>query len=353
MSIEIRSLQESDGPNLSILYKKVFNVDKTPSFWTWKYFKNPAGDHMMKVAVDTDYNGMIIGQIGCIPMNFIVGKENVLGSQVCDIVILPEYQKGGPFFKLHEQATKENLDRGVQFIFGYSIKRTLKISTRLLKFIDVSPIHNLVKILDPTVFIQKKINVPVVSNLAGSLSKKVMQLSPSNKIKLSEGQEILEIQQFDKRFNDLIDSLKTCNHVMVYKDSTYLNWRYINHPIVNYKIFALNSSEGLMGFIVISIEDKEMRRAYILELIAREEMSWIIDILLNKAISYCTEKDVASISAWSFGQSSSWKCLREKSFFMRETPNNLIVRPHLSRHFEMDIGLVANWSISMGDCDAF
>lgn len=350
-TIEVRVLQRDDVYKLPDLYKKVFNVDKTPSFWDWKYFQNPSGDHMMRLAVDTARDGMIIGQIGCIPLKIAMGREIIMGSQVCDIVILPEYQKGGPFFELHKAATQDNLDRGVQFIFGYSITKTLKISTRLLKFISVSPIHRLVKVLDPTSFIQAKIKLPELASFAGSISKKALQLINIDKIKLSRGQNLVEVHEFDKRFDELIMNWKKDSRIMVYRDSAYLNWRYINHPTANYKIYAVESSGEIIGFVVIAIEDDEIRHAYILELMVRREFSWVTEVLLQKTFNYCFDSNVATVTAWLFESSPYWHSFTQKGFIVRDTSHNLIVRPHFTKASSVDITLPVNWEISMGDSD--
>ena len=349
--IELRSLQRDDVFKLPDLYKKVFNVNKTPSFLEWKYFKNPSGNHMMRVAVDTEREGMIIGQIGCIPVRFAIGEEIIMGSQGCDIVILPEYQKGGPFFELHKAASQDNIDRGVQFIFAYSIPKTLKIFTRLLKFVDVSPIYRLVKVLDPTSFIQAKIKLPEVATFAGSISKRALKLINPDKIKLPEGHNIVEVGMFDERFDDLAKILMKSNKVMVYRDSVYLNWRYINHPTANYKIYAVESTGGIRGFIVIAIEDDEVRHAYILELITNQAIPWAADALLKKAIRYCFDSNVATVSAWLFEQSPYWDIFNQKGFLVRETQNNLIVRPHFTKAPPVEVILPANWEISIGDSD--
>jgi len=90
--LELRRLQRGDEERLVDIYREVFGVELGVPYWRWKYFDNPFGDPVMYVALDGD---RIVGEIGGILCNVRAGGKEALAVQVVDIVILPEYQKGG------------------------------------------------------------------------------------------------------------------------------------------------------------------------------------------------------------------------------------------------------------------
>lgn len=347
---EVRALQDRDLSSLTELYKNVFNVEKDESFWRWKYFSLPAGEHIMKVAIESK-SGKVIGQVGTIPVQMALDGRKVLGTQTWDVVVLPEYQKGGPFFKLSQLVIQESGDRGALFIFGFSITKTLKLSTRFLKFKSVFPIRRLVRVLQPSHFISQKIKMPWVSFILGEISGRLMRFIYSDQIPLPEGYRLHQVSSFDERYDRLMESLAVNTKIMVYKDSKYLNWRYIDCPSHNYKVFAVESAEEIAGFTVVSIQNEDIRRAYILELIADPQKPRMLEALLNQAIRYSYDSKADTINSWAPEHSLAWKIKRKKGFVVKETLHNLIVRPLLDEEALLDLTDAPLWDISMGDSD--
>ena len=350
VDLDFRALLESDLPHLTALYRTVFNIEREESFWRWKYFQNPAGEHMLMAAIKPD-SGQVIGTVGTIPIDMALDGRKVLGAQACDIVILPEYQKGGPFFKLHKMNKQESLDRGVNLLFGFSVEKTLKISVRLLKFKDIFPIRRLVKVLDPTHYIQQMVRVAWVAKLSGKFSRHLLKTFTSTRIQLPQGYSLKEVSSFDVRYDALMKVLAGKTKIMVYKDSAYLNWRYVDCPIFDYRIFAVESDDNIAGYAVVSIQDEEIRRAYILEMIAAPDRQDVMKPLLNQVIRHCFDAKADTINAWAMEHSPAWNLERSKGFKVKETAHNLIARPHFDDDSLMDVTDSKLWDISLGDSD--
>ncbi len=348
--MEIRLLREEDLRYLPELYRTVFEVDKDERFWRWKYFMNPAGEHMMAVAFDPAEK-KVIGQIGTIPVYMAFNGKKVMGAQTCDIVILPEHQKGGPFFKLYELSTNANVERGVKLMFGYSITRTLKISVRMLKFKSVFPIKRLVRVLNPASFIERKIGLKPLASALGGISAVALKAVYPAPVRIPSGFRIEEVSSFDKRYDRLMEKVAEKVRIMVYKDSEYLNWRYMKCPSSNYRVFAVVNDSEVAGFTVVGIEDEEIRRAYILELLMDPSKEELAETLLNRAVSYCYEAKADIVNSWSVEGSAQWRVKLKNGFSVKETAHNLIVRDYTGEDTGTDMTDAGLWDISMGDSD--
>ncbi len=348
-NIEIRKLEERDLKYLPAIYKTVFGVDKDMAFWRWKYYANPAGAHIMAVGVEAQ-SGRVVGQVGAIPTWLMIDGQKVLGAQTCDIVILPEFQKGGPFFRLHDCATQLLSPAGVKIVFGYSIHKTLKISRRLLKFQSVFPVRRLVRVLDPGEFLRKKAAPAPLARVLGKVSGALMHMVHSTDVTLPEGFRISEIKRFDERFDRLLKSVSSRVKVMLYKDSAYLNWRYVDCPSVNYRVFAIEKGDVVVGFTVVAVLNEDMRRGYILELLSDPEID-VTGVLINRAVNYCYDEKADSVNSWLREDSHAWEVMRHKGFAVKETNHNLIVRWEREDAPPVDVTDAAMWDISIGDSD--
>ena len=350
-NLEIRFLEEQDLPSLSTLYRAVFHVDKSERYWKWKFFQNPAGPHMLAAAIECE-SGRVVGTVGAIPIMIGINGRKVHGCQTCDIVIMPEYQKGGPFMKLHKLATSA-IQQNSQLMYGFSIKKTLKISTRLLKFKNVMPIARQVRVLHPKHLILQKLPVPPLASLLGATSLPLLKAYFSIPFSLPEGCKVTENPDFDQRYDSFAASLADNFRLMVYKDSTYLNWRYKQCPDANYMIFAIENHEQVFGFTVIALvkENDGEQRAYIMELLARPGSHDITDCLLKKAVEFCYVNKVATMTIWPPENTKLRILLKKRGFFQKDTGHNLVIREHFDEVFDVETTEPENWHISLGDSD--
>jgi len=347
---EIRHLRSSDFPQLTDLFKSVLNVERDEAFWRWKYELNPAGEQLMAVAVKPE-TGQVVGQVGTNPTYMAFEGEKILGTQTCDIAIRAEYQKGGPFFKLHDLANEMLHERGIQLMFGFSISKTLKISTRALNFKNVFHILRLVRVLNPTPFIERKVAFSGAASVLGKISGKLLYMVKPARVRPPEGSRVLDISSFDERFDRLMETVASTNRIMVYKDAAYLNWRYFQCPLYTYRIFALEKDGGIAGFTVVSIQQENIRRAYVLELIAAPGETEVLEVLLNKAVQYCYEEKADTVTSWTQKHSPLWNIQQRHGFKVKETDHNLITRPYFLSEVKTDVTDALSWDISMGDSD--
>lgn len=357
--LDIRKLRIDDFEGLSSLYTQVYGIQQNRPFWNWKYFQSPFGEHAMYIALDKD---RIVGEVGTIPVAVKCGEDTVLASQACDITIHPDYQKGGPFFKLYEETIKDNTQRGAIFLYGFSIPRTLKISTRLLKFNDICPVRRWVFILNPAYYLAKKIRFSPLLSVVSIIGRMYIRLRLMKHYR-NPGKDIIEIQRFDERFDRFWEKRKGDYELMIVRDSKYLNWRYADHPISRYKIFAClldgadradGASGEIAGYIVLTSTVDEVRRGMIMDIMADPSEKKVVDRLLSAAINFFQKEKMDTISLWLPEHVSLVPDIERWGFVRRETPHNLIIRISDQKvRSSKDNFFIKpdNWFFSMGDSD--
>ncbi len=347
--LELRRLRKGDEDKLVEIYREVFGVELGVPYWQWKYLENPYGEPIMYVALD---GARIVGEIGGILCQVKVGGREALALQIVDIVILAEYQKGGPFFKLEKLARQAERDEGVLLSYAISIKRTYKISTRILKFRGVSPIKRFIKVLDPSPYLKKKMGP--MGGIVGGAGKLGLSVLRPGRLSVDRELKVIEITGFDKRFDDLWDRVGPGYNIAVVRSSEYLEWRYSRCPINDYKVFAAVAGERLDGYIICASYMQEgIKKGRIVDIFVEKGNMGSVGLLINRSIDFFREEGCAVAVTWGFESGWLSSIFQKANFAVKDTPHDLIARVESDL---MDIDYLTdadNWHINMGDSDYF
>jgi len=347
--LELRRLQRGDEERLVDIYREVFGVELGVPYWRWKYFDNPFGDPVMYVALDGD---RIVGEIGGILCNVRAGGKEALAVQVVDIVILPEYQKGGPFFKLEKLGRKEAAERGVGLSYAISIKKTYKISTRILKYKGVCPIKRYMKVLDPSPYLKHKMGP--LGGVIGGAGKVGLKLIQKGRLSGGKGVEVREEKDFGPAFDELWEREAPNYEIAVVRRTPYLKWRYTDSPINDYRVIAAHAGGVLRGYMVLGTsEQAEVKRGRIVDLFMEKDNEDVAAALINHAQDIFYAEGCNLVVTW-LPENGWLAALFEKARFApKETPHDLIVRPEAGEYDEEYLKDPSNWHLSMGDSDYF
>lgn len=348
-NLEFRKFRSGDEEGLSWLFREVFSVHKDSSYWNWKYFQNPAGQHMIIVALDKD---KIVGATGTIPVRFKVGSNEIIASQPLDLVFLPQYRDRGTFFTIEKIAREECENNHVKFNYGFTIKKTYRIATKFLGFVGVYPIFNMAKVLNPTPYLRQKIRVGLLASPLGYVAKQVLNVLNRRKLSAFHGLTISEITRFDSRFDDLWSKEAAHYEVAVIRDSQYLNWRYVECP-VPYKIYSAQENGSIKGFIVLRCFQEDIKRGRIVDIFVEKGREDIAEVLITQGINYFIDECVDVITCWMLEQWPIIESLRKRGFVKRETPHDLVIRSFATDIPNEYLTDKSKWYLTMGDSDYY
>lgn len=348
-NLEFRRLQKGDAEGLSQLFYEVFGDGKDSDYWHWKYYQNPAGEHMAMVAL---HGSRLVGIIGSIPVKVKVRTNTLLASQGVDIVVSPDHRKRKTFFKLEADVTELTIKDGAYFSYAFSIEQTYRIFTKLLRFNGVCPIFNMSKVINPTPYLRQKLRMESLANLLGLIGKKAISKLNKKKLSIPHGLEMVEVTHFDRRFDDFWRREARNYEIAVVRDSEYLNWRYVESPIP-YKIFSVETNESVMGFVVLRFSQEEVGRGRIVDIVTETGREGIIDLLLTKALDYFLDQKVDVITCWMLEHWPIFHALRKRGFVKRETPHDLMVRSYVADFPNEYLTDESKWYMTMGDSDYY
>lgn len=347
--LKLRKLERGDEEGLVDIYRDVFNVELGVDYWRWKYYENPLGEHSMYVALDGE---RIVGEVGAILCRCKVGAEEMLASQIVDIVIRRDYQKGGPFFDLVKLAREDLIRKSVSFSYAVTIKKTYKISTRLLGYKALTPIKRFVKVIDPSPYLKTKMGA--LGSVIGGAGKVAMKMSHYGHLKESKQIEIKEITSFDEKFDELWERESRNYEITTVRRSIYLNWRYIDSFLADYKVFAACTDNVINGFMVLSSDAKDgTRKGRIVDIFVEKDNVAAVGSLINKAIEYFYNDGCSVAVTWVPEQSWIAQLFAKGGFKVLDTPHDIVVSSYDDNLSYDQLANPQNWYFTMGDSDYF
>lgn len=215
------------------LFKLVFNSDLNDLFFTWKY----ANEHGYAVGV-FNHNHELVGHYAGFrrQVSYFGVKKQVL--QIGDVMVHPSeraiFTRKGVFFLAASYFFEHYIGDNKPFLlaFGFPNQRAMSIGKRLNLYAQVEKI-SICQWFCKTNFIGK-----------------IFQLSPVTSI---------EKNIVDSLWKNMEASLK--NYICTWRDNEYINYRYINRPEGDYRLFIIKNyfTRKIISIVVLKCFQSEMK----------------------------------------------------------------------------------------------
>lgn len=302
---------------IDIVWDK-YSAKKIHKTWNWLFESNPFIPRNCPYALVLEYQGKIVGLMCDIFEDLKVGNKTIKIRCGYNFSIHPSHRgKGIRLFK-------QNLKFLGYPIFGFPTGRTTELEVKL-GLHKIGNVYRLIHILNMKNVVQVIIKNKVLSSLSGFFGNLFMKFL-SVKITSSDGTEINQINYFDQEVDDLWKRLSKKYEILIVRDQKYLNWRFLQSPFA-YSIFVAEKQKSFLGYIVLREVDKmDLHRGIIVDLFADPEDRKTIDLLLDKAISYFTEKKVDFIEYRGLlNRKEILNSLRKKFFLFKVFLNDFLI----------------------------
>lgn len=345
--LSYRTYQPEDAEKLCRLQAAVFGITRTPEYWQWKYRANPAGNDVTWLAEDTETH-CIVGMNGLVPFRFGVYGEQVVAYQSLDIAVLKEYRRHLVHLEIAMRGMEQMSQNsgGCAFLFAFGEPVTIKVSTALMGFVPVAPTPRVVKLLS------LRPCVPPRWRGMARLADPVLRLVARGRAAPPPpGATIRPVPRFDERYDHFWAEQAPRYPLAVWRDSAYLNWRYLDVPEEGYEAYSMGRQGEVLGFSVLRRALVDGRaRGRILELAAAEDDPVITRALLSHAVSRFIEQRLGMAAAWIFTSDPRWSAMKDLGFISRPRPGRQMVVRTVSGAVPAEMTATAdNWRISWGD----
>ncbi|MFH1998978.1 MAG: GNAT family N-acetyltransferase [Planctomycetota bacterium] len=332
----IRAYEPGDEEGIVSLFNEVFsevNPDfehRTMDEWYWQFRDSPLGNQT-SVAIDDD--GKVIGQYTSIPFPTWLRGEVQVTSQIVDSCVAAEYRRSlkreGVFLSV---ATRYfdifAYGHPTVLCYGYPVPNAQRIGVRFLGYIPVlTPVQKMINILDEE-------RVTIMRNKAAEA-----------------GVEVQEVKRFDDRVDALWERLKPGIGYSLVRNARFYNWRYCDHPRVDYHcLIALRDGEmaGLLVYRLGWINDKITP---IVDLLSDPDDEPVQAQLTAAAARHAIDSGNPRLEMWLPPNGRWFRTFPSYGFVQENTRFNMINR--LFGDWMNEEWLMANYFFCMGDSDIY
>lgn len=341
----VRHYKKGDEDQILKLFEKVFRKTMSYKEWKWKYLDNP-NRHEIPFTLVFEEDGKILGHTSLwVHKAVIDGEQKQIGLRI-DTMVDPDARGKGIYRKLSERLIVDAEKEGISLLYGFPAPKAKELQIRYIGAHHLTDVHRWVYMNKPFSVAASKIKLLKVFSFLDPIYRFFKR--PFKKRSKKVDQYIQKVNTFDREFSfSALDE-----QVFLKRDTTYLNWRYVHHPINKYEILQWLEQDTVKGYVVYrtTTNEKNLRIGFIVDLVATGENSDQIQLhLLEKALE--NMRSAHFIQAWTLPGQRIEKIFKKARFFQKDSPMPIVIR-NINLN-NIDLNNPANWFISMGDVDSF
>jgi hypothetical protein len=371
--ITFRAFRGKDEDNIIQLIRpcwKHFNSDRARDFWAWEYTNSPLGRALIVLA---EHNGKLVGHYAMLRVQMSWGRSTIPTGKTEGAFVHPLYRGNiAPTLRLEQrelrifQSLTEKLfaaaqEERIDIVWGLPIYPALKAHVRLgHHYIRIPQRISIFPIDQRKAFeallsrrIANKLFLKVLAGVAAIYYELVIGLLGTRKTKAPDldARTLRRLSRFDDntdRFWERFLVQNTC--ITIKRDQAYLNWRFVENPVIPHQVFACERGAEITSYVVTCITRERYAVGNIVDILCLEGHDDDLAVLLDHVVSFLRNERVVCISAWFAKNKQSERYLRilkEKRFLvLRLGKVNLrlqVLNPDLDTQFAYDPD---NWYIT-------
>jgi len=256
-----------------------------------------------------------------------VREYNILGESkkvgvATQTVIHPLYRKLQILLDISNFLKEQCLVNDLYMVVGFPNDNLYRLNTKLLEWTELGDV--------------------------GQLEVNIDELSDCSTYFLKE-----RVFKFDDKFNILIDHCNLNeNKIKEYLTTNLLNWRYFEHPLNNYIVFASKDHKNLIdGYIVLKLYHNEADLiGHVMEIVTFDDLN-TMDILLEQALGYFNWANCKKMSLWCSKDDFKYNYFKKMGLRENKIVSHMQVLPLSVDNNE--IFNINNWDLSMKISDAY
>jgi hypothetical protein len=281
--------REDDQHAIQKLMELVFESGRltSPEFFDWQYRQNPYGPATLGCCEAPD--GNIVACLPTIPVPIRIRGQQGLAGLILNVATHPNYRRKGLFVGCAKVAFEELARRGYVCLFGFPNEMIYWGYIRKLGFRDLGQPQICRHFFEVDTVLSQLGNWAkwLPAEPIGRFCLRFLQRTPKRVI------EVRELSTFDGL---PIERLWESAAVGIAADQSWLNWRYIRHPLLHYRIAMAGEVEAPIGVAVYKVDESHLsKRGILMELFLAEDHyaqaaeSLAAHLLEDFQISGCTD----------------------------------------------------------------
>ena len=329
------------------------------AFHQWQCDRSPAGAAIGALVREAE-TGRLIGQVMTVPVRVRLSGRVRFASLSLNPLIDPAYQQGGVLAALLGDVFTLSAEERAVLTYGLPSQASYWPVMEKAGFKNIGAVPLLLRPLNPERLATKTAHGHPPAK-AASIARRVWRTAaPAVRPEALPGLEIEQVDYFDGSFAVFWEKVQHQFPVMVVRDPTYLNWRFVDVPGREYTAFAARSEGEIRGFTVLRVAPLgQFSAGLIVDLVveASAEGRAAGRLLIDRAYSHFKGQDLDLLASLALRHTDEFRLLRSMGFwvcpkFLEPRPFRLFVRFHGEEGAQSRLAYdLTNWFLTMGDYD--
>lgn len=325
----IKLYKDSEFENLMRLYESVFPKYMSKELWEWKNDKNPFGNFYTILMKDHEE---IIAAYSVSPKEFYIYGFKFPCVLSLDTMTNHQYQGLGISTLLANLIYEYAKMKGSYFVYGFPNNNSVYMFEKKLGWINFGKKDLLIKDL----------------------------IQNNKQMKDFQKYKIVELDKFDDEINSFWELNKKRIPITIKKNKDYLNWRFVDHPFIKYKIFLVYSKKPkqLKAYFILKkyIDNKDVHYVHIIDYLIesnnKRERKEIFSFIDNYSLSEF-QNECEKISLWMSEIDLKDLLLNHLDYRVIQMETYFGYKIFRNEKKLINLKSLANWYITMGNNDVF
>lgn len=254
------------------------------TYYDWQFSNHlNTGDCYTSWGIFSKKNAQLLGSFGYFEADYDFFGKKIRANCLCNLIVREDLRSMGFGYLLLKQATALNdiaIDYAIKKDIWPLFEKTGWHGENLKRFFYV---------IDPL----------KTSQLTGGLVG--VTASPRPYVMKNSNWSFEKIKVADYSIDDLWNRIGHNYPITIVRDSSYINWRYLRHPLLNYNVFTAKEGKVVKALAVLRLEKpKPYSLVHVVDLIAEDNLS--AKYILIKSIEHCIKNKVDWLDYFFSGQ---------------------------------------------------
>ena len=312
----------------------------------WNYENCPFGKARYWLVREND-SDTYVGSATAFLREFYIDNRPAKAAVLGDFAVNKEHRILGPAISLQKTIVSQLIREDIDILYGKPNKAAKKIFDKI-GYQNIGIFKNYIKILKVKYDEENYLPPKTLTKRFPSLFDLLLKiLSKDFYIRCKTDIIFEHLTSFDDRFDEMWHIVR--KHFPIWGNRTpkFLNWRYSQSPLHQYRIFAMSENGKISGFIVYYIENN---KCYVADLVSLSYQAGL-NVLLARFIKYLRHTKVGTVSVKYFGNDRLVKKLKQFGF-IHKTNSDKEIQVMCNKPALASLVLdEKNWYFLSGDMD--
>jgi len=358
--ITFRTVSEADGPAVVELRRRVDDLPVpekiSTDFWQWENYQNPFGSSTAVAAVAEN---KFVSHMSALPRRLLVNSRAHPCAHFVEAMTDRSFRNKIVFLRLGHVLERRLRQENVSVFYCFPNRNSRLIFQRGFKWMDAG---------SPRVWLYPIRPGKILSSRPGALASIMARLAPAGArfyraaFRFKPCERVEPAEQFDSRFQGLLDEIHRRHPLVFERTVAYLNWRYCRAVNRSYTVLRTfeDDSETAAGYLVFRRMCHEgVELGVIMDLqVCQKAAGETAGRLLGTALALMDESGAHAALALLMPADPLGRPLRRSGFIpvprkLNPNPPDFMIKPVGGG---LDPGFLsnpANWRLGFGDNDVF